>query len=369
MKGKLRDLGINKKKFPTRAVLYVLPVLLSLVGLIFVFESSSIRALSETGDSFYYLKLQIRWILLGIGAMITFSLFPYKKWYYLSFPFMAVIIFLLVLVLIPSIGNTVNGARRWIDLGFFSIQPTEFAKLGTILYLSSWFSTKEKKKFLPFITLISGMMLLILLQPDMGTAIIIFLLSVTLYYLAGRDLHYLFILLPTALVGGLLLILVAPYRMRRFTAFLDPHSDPMGIGYHINQVMISLSNGGLFGSGFGASRQKYLFLPEAHTDSIFAIYGEEFGFIGGLFLIVVYLYFLYKLYHVYQGTSDTFGKLLAGGIFAFFGFQIITNLAGMTALMPMTGVPLPFISYGGSHILISFMLLGIAANIAKHAKV
>lgn len=358
----------KKSFFPNAVFLAVFVLLVTLVGLIFVFEASSIRALNETGDSFYYLKKQVQWMSLGVLAMIFLSFIPYKYYYYLSFPFMGVVIFLLILVLIPGIGHTVNGARRWIDLGFFSLQPTEFAKLATILYLSSWFSGKEKKRFLPFISLMGLMMFLILMQPDMGTSIIIFSLGVTLYYLAGKDLHYLYALIPVSIIGAVGLIFIAPYRLARLTAFLHPEKDPMGVGYHINQILISLAEGGILGRGFGASRQKYLFLPEAHTDSIFAIIGEELGFVGALILIGVYVFFLYKLYTMYMQTSDKFAALLLGGIFAFFGFQITTNLLGMTGLMPLTGVPLPFISYGGSHILTSYMLMGIVINIARTSK-
>jgi cell division protein FtsW len=211
-------------------------------------------------------------------------------------------------------------------------------------------------------------MLLIFLQPDMGTAIIIFSLFMIMYYLAGRKLQYLLLLLPVSAVGAVILIFAAPYRLRRLTAFLNPAADPTGVGYHIKQILISLSQGGIFGRGFGASRQKYMFLPEAHTDSIFAIFGEELGFVGSVLLISFYIFVLWKLFQVYEKTQDKYGKLLLGGIFGFFGMQAITNLGAMVGLLPLTGIPLPFISYGGSHILISFALIGIALNIAKSSK-
>jgi cell division protein FtsW len=348
--------------------LLILPIIIMCFGLFFVFEASSIRALQESGDSFRYLKLQIVWMIAGTTLMLFFSFFNYKKLYLLSLPMMMAAMFLLVIVLIPGIGQKINGARRWIDLGFFSLQPTEFAKLATIIYLSSWFTLRERKRFFSFLFLIGIMMFLILMQPDMGTAIIIFSLSVVIYFLAGNDIQYLFLLLPGSAVMGYVLIHLAPYRFKRLTAFLDPTQDPGGAGYHINQILISLSNGGFFGRGFGASRQKYLFLPEAHTDSIFAIMGEELGFIGGMILIFLYIVLIYKLYIVYRQTNDRFGKLLVGGVFAFFGLQSITNLAAMASLIPLTGVPLPFVSYGGSHIMTSFILMGIAVNIARHAK-
>jgi len=359
---------VNIPKVKNWVVLFGLPLLLALVGLVFVFEASSIRGLTEVGDSFHYLKLQVQWITLGVLCMTFFSFFNYRNLYYTAFPLMAIVIILLVIVLIPSVGEKAGGARSWINLGFFNVQPTEFAKLATIIYLASWFSGKEKKRFLPFISLLGFLMFLILLQPDMGTALIIFFLSTTIYFLAGKELRYLFLLVPVSIAGFFFLVFAAPYRMRRLTAFLNPTEDPQGVGYHINQILISLSQGGIFGQGFGASRQKYLFLPEAHTDSIFAIYGEEFGFLGSMTLIFLYVIFLYKIFQIYNATEDRFAKLLIVGIFAYFGFQIIINLGGMVNLMPLTGVTLPFISYGGSHIIISFALLGIAMNIAKSAK-
>lgn len=365
---KARKLKAEKKALPTTILLVSLASIFSLIGLIFVFEASSIRALHATGDSFHFLKLQMRWIGIGIVMMIFFSLYSYKQLYYFALPLMAGVIILLLAVFIPSIGQQVGGARRWIDLGVITIQPTEFAKLAAIIYLSSWFSKKEKNRFTPFLILTGVLMGLILLQPDMGTAIIIFALSVIMYFLAGQQLHYLLALIPISIGGFVALIFAAPYRLRRLTAFLNPSEDPLGVGFHINQILISLSEGGITGRGFGASRQKYLFLPEAHTDSIFAIVGEELGFIGGLLIIFFYTVLLFKLYEIYNATSDRFGKLLCGGIFSFFGLQVMINLGGMVNLMPLTGVALPFLSYGGSSMITSFMLLGMAINIARQAK-
>lgn len=368
MNKRIRSISAGKSKFSLSWILFLIPIIFSVVGLIFVFEASSIRALTEVGDSFHYLKLQLRWIGIGIIIMSIASYFPYKRLAFIAFPFMGIVIVLLVAVLIPGVGSQIGGARRWIDLGFFSLQPTEFAKIATIIYLASWFGSGERRRFLPFLSLLGFMMLLIFMQPDMGTAIIIFSIFMIMYYLAGKQLHYLLLLLPVSAIAAIILIFTAPYRLRRLTAFLNPSEDPMGVGYHINQILISLSQGGFFGRGFGASRQKYMFLPEAHTDSIFAIYGEELGFVGSVILVSFYIFILWKLFQVYENTSDKYGKLLVGGIFGFFGTQAITNLGAMVGLLPLTGVPLPFISYGGSHILISFALVGIAINIAKSSK-
>ncbi|GAB4219309.1 MAG: stage V sporulation protein E [Candidatus Microgenomates bacterium] len=349
-------------------IVYI-PFFLSLIGLIFIFEASAIRAANQYYDSLHFLKAQLLWLIIGLIVMFIFSLIDYKKLYFLSLSSMIITFFLLMIVLLPGIGFKAGGARRWIDFGFFSLQPTELAKFSIIIYLSSWFINKEKRTFLSFLTLIGLLEFLIILQPDVGTAIIVFLLSLIIYYQAGMNLLYLMALLPIAFFGFFILIKSAPYRLARLMAFFNPSIDPQGIGYHINQIFISLSQGGFFGQGFGASRQKYLFLPEAHTDSIFAIIAEEFGFLGSVILIFFYLFFIYKIYHIIKLAPDRLSKLLSTGIFAFFNLQIIVNLAGMVGLFPLTGVPLPFLSYGGSNLIISFALIGVLLNIEKKVKV
>ncbi len=348
--------------------LLTLPIILSLIGLVFIFEASSVRSFSETGDSFHYLKLQMLWMGLSVAAMIFFALFDYHKLYYLSFLAMLVTIFFLLIVLLPGIGYRAGGARRWLDFGFFNVQPTEIAKFSVIIYLASWFMHKERKRFFSFLILIGVLMGLIILQPDMGTAIIVFLLSIIIYFLAGMNIMHLLALVPAAIGGFFVLVKISPYRLNRLLAFFDPSRDPLGISYHINQILISLANGGLFGQGLGSSRQKYMFLPEAHTDSIFAIVGEEFGFLGSFVIIILYIVLIYRIYKVMANAPDRFGKLLAGGIFAFFNLQILINLLGVVNLLPLTGVPLPFISYGGSNLLISFALIGILLNIERRIK-
>lgn len=349
--------------------LITIPIIMSLIGLVFIFEASAVNSSRQFGDSLHYLKSQGMWILLGLIVVTIFSFIDYKKLYLLSFISLILTIILLIMVLIPGVGTKVGGARRWIDLGFFSMQPTELAKFSIIIYLSSWFSQKEKNRFLPFISLMCFLVFLILLQPDMGTAIIIFLISVIIYYFSGAKFTDFLIIFGGSVVSIFFLIKHSPYRFNRFLAFLNPSVDPLGISYHINQIYISLSSGGIFGRGFGASRQKYLFLPEAHTDSIYAIIGEEYGFIGGLILISLYFIFVYKIYHLVRLSPDNLSRLIMIGIFAFFNLQFIVNLAGMTGLFPIVGVPIPFLSYGGSNLLISFALIGIMLNIEKRVKV
>jgi cell division protein FtsW len=356
-----------RNKFFTPLV--TIPLILSIVGLIFIFEASALNSSRQFGDSLHYLKSQAIWIVLGLIVMTIFRFIDYKNLYLLSFLSLILTIVLLVLVLIPGIGSTVGGARRWIDFGFFNLQPTEMAKFSMIIYLSSWFTNKEKNRFIPFISLMGLVVFLIILQPDMGTSIIIFLISIIIYYFSGAKFMDFVYIFGGSIMSLYFLIRLSPYRFNRLLAFLNPGIDPLGISYHINQIYISLSSGGFFGRGFGASRQKYLFLPEAHTDSIYAIIGEEYGFIGGLILVCVYFIFIYKIYHLVRLSPDRLSKLITIGIFAFFNLQFIVNLAGMTGLFPIVGVPLPFLSYGGSSLLISFALIGIMMNIERRVKV
>jgi len=355
----------QSKRNKILTTLMTLPFILAVSGLFFVFEASYVRAFGEYGDSFHYLKVQALWILLGGVAMFVLSLLDYHKWYYFAFFMMLTSLSLLFLVLIPGIGVKIGGARRWI----FGFQPSELAKITTIIYLSSWFHTKERKRFYSFVLLLGLLVFLIMLQPDMGTATIIFSISIATYFLAGVELKYLVLLIPVAITGFLSLAWLAPYRLKRLTAFFDPTVDPLGITYHINQIQISLANGGIFGRGFGASKQKHLFLPEAHTDSIFAIVGEEVGFIGGVMFIGAFILLILYIFRIAEKAPDRYGRLLAGSIFSFFGLQTLVNLGSMVHIIPLTGVPLPFVSYGGTNLLLCFSLMGIILNIARQTRI
>ncbi|MBP9816009.1 cell division protein FtsW [Candidatus Woesebacteria bacterium] len=343
----------------------IIPIILTTIGLFFIFDASSINAFREYGDSFYFFKQQLVWFVLGIGAMGAFSLFDYRKLYYVSFPFLLVTIFFLIIVLIPGVGVTVGGARRWISLGPVGFQPSEIAKFSAILYLSSWFLYKERQRFISFLLLLSFIIGLIMIQPDLGTSIIIFLLFISIYFFSGENLLHLALFSPFAFGAGLLLVLASPYRLKRLTAYLNPDLDPAGIGYHIRQISISLASGGFLGRGLSSSRQKYQFLPEAHTDSIFAIIGEEIGFIGSVGLILLYVFLLFHIFKVAVTAKDRFGKLLAGSIWCLLAWQMIINLGAMVSLIPLTGVPLPFISYGGTSLLLLFSLMGIVISVAR----
>lgn len=348
--------------------LFFLPIILTIIGIFFVYEASTIDTMRRFGDGLYYFRQQSVWFVFAIAVMIFFANFDYHKLYYLSFPALVFTLASLVLVLVPGLGVTVNGARRWLGIGTMVFQPSEVAKFSIILYLCSWFLLKERQRFFSYLVLMSIIIFLIMMQPDMGTAMIILGIFLLVYVIAGLDFMKLVMLSPFA--AGILFVFVqsSPYRLKRILAFMNPEFDSLGISYHVNQILISLSAGGIFGRGYGESRQKFQFLPEAHTDSIFAIIGEELGFIGGFALIMGLLYLIYQAYLVARNAKDRYGQLLAGGIFSLIALQTAINLSAMVGLLPLTGVPLPFISYGGSNLLIFFALMGILINIQKQSK-
>ena len=342
-----------------------LVILLSLFGLLMIYESSNVSAFRDFGDKYHYVKDQLVWMILGLCAFTFFSFFDYHKLYNISPVILFGTIILLVLVFVPGIGIKALGAHRWIRLGSFNFQPAEVSKLAIIIYLSSWFTYKEKGRLLPFVSLLLIILGLVIAEPDLGTSIIIMFVSLVLYFLSGAPFWQFFLLIPMGALGSLFLSVVSPYRFKRLTTFLDPSIDPLGASYHIRQILIGLGSGGLFGLGLGSSRQKYEYLPEATTDSIFAIIGEELGFIGAIFLFSVMTFLIYRCFRIAKNAPDRFGQLLSGGIASFLSIQIVINLGSMVALFPLTGVPLPFISYGGSNLIVTMSGLGILLNASK----
>lgn len=347
--------------------LFSVTLLLSSIGVFVLYESSSYNALLHIGDKYYFIKNQIVWVILGIIISLVVSRIHYKKLYYLSLPLLVISIFSLLLVFIPGLGLSLKGAHRWIDLRFTVVQPSEFLKITLNLYLAAWLSNKEKGRLLAFLLLFGACLGLIMLQPDMGTAMIIAGTSVFVYFLSGARIKEMGIILGIFIVMGALLIAVAPYRAARFASFSNFDArDINTASYHTKQILISLGSGGFWGMGFGNSIQKYAYLPENTTDSIFAIYAEEGGFVGSLFLIGLFLVQISLGFIIATRIKDTFGKLLALGISTFLGIQAFLNIASQAVLIPLTGVPLPFISYGGSSMLINFAAIGILIGISRH---
>lgn len=345
--------------------LFLIVIFLSFFGLLMIYETSSVSALYNFGNKFYFAQEQLRFIIFGIILMIFLANFDYHRLFNFSLPFILIEIILLILVFIPGIGVRTLGASRWLNFRFISFQPAELAKISLVIYLSAWFSSKEKRRLLAFFILMTIFGGLIMLQPDMGTAIILSLTSVFLYFIVGSALWQLVLIFIMGFSSLFILIKIAPYRLSRFLSFLNPKTDTLGISYHINQILIALGSGGFWGVGLGKSRQKFAYLPEATTDSIFAIIGEEFGFFGCFFLLLIYLYIFYKGYKIAVASRDKFGQLLAMGLTLYLFWQTVINLAGMVSLIPLTGVPLPFISYGGSSLIVAMISIGILLNIEK----
>ncbi len=356
---------LKKKWHPADRWLLLATAALSLFGILMVYDSSVVIALRDFGNPYYYAREQLRWLILGAIALFIFSRLDYHILHKFSLPFLITTLILLIGVFVPGIGVHALGARRWLNFGLFILQPAELAKLSLIIYLSAWFAHREKGRFGAFLLLVSMVLGLVILEPDLGTAIIILIIALVLYFFSGAPIVQFVLLVPVLLVSLSGLALAAPYRFRRLTTFFNPNSDPLGASYQIRQVLLALGSGGWFGVGIGKSRQKYEYLPEANTDSIFAIIGEEVGFIGAMVIIALFLFLLWRGFRIASRAPDMFGKLLALGISSWIGIQTIINLAAMVALLPLTGVPLPLISYGGSSLIILLAALGILLNISK----
>lgn len=363
----LKSSNVAKKPFFDKWLLIPL-VMLGCFGLLAVFNSSVVMAFREFGDEYHFIKNQFVFMVAGFTGLLIISKIPYQRWYKLSIPLLFATLVMLLAVFIPGVGVHTLGAKRWINLGFFSIQPTEIAKLALVIYLSAWFSRREKGRFLPFLTLLAVVVGLVILQPDLGTALIITAIAFVLYFLSGAPLIHFVFIVPFVLVGAVGLAVVAPYRLARVITFLNPANDPLGMSYHIRQILIALGSGGLFGLGFGKSRQKYEYLPEANTDSIFAIIAEEIGFAGVLILLMVILFIIVRAFAISSHAPDRFGQLLANGIGIWFAIQVIINVSSMVALVPLTGVPLPLVSYGGSNLVSLLLGFGILLNISSQSR-
>lgn len=339
--------------------------ILVLFGLLMIYDASSIIAFNIFGDKYHFIKDQLVWVTLGFLALFIFSRLDYHRLFNLALPLLIVALVLLLLVFVPGIGAGAKGANRWIDLGIFNLQPAEFVKLELALYLSAWFSVKEKERFMAFALLIGAVLLLVMLEPDMGTASVILFEAVVIYFLSGGNVKHFLFAAPIVAFAGWLLILIAPYRLARLTSFLNTDKSLQDISYHMKQALIALGNGGLFGLGIGNSLQKFSYLPENITDSIFPIIAEQYGFIGASALILLFVFMIWRGFVIASHARDTFGKLFAAGIVSFIGIQAFLNLGAMTSLVPLTGVPLPFISYGGSALIVDMAAIGILLNISK----
>ena len=349
--------------------LFLNALFLSFLGIFILYESSTYSALLAIGDKYYFVKNQLIWLILGVVACLLISKIEFKKYYNIALPLLLSSLFLLVIVFVPGLGVKPKGAYRWINLGFTVLQPSEILKITLTIYLAAWLSIKEKGRALAFLMLVSLSVLLVIIEPDMGTAVVIGATATIVYFLSGAAYRDLVFILLLMLVGVLVLIKLEPYRMARLSSYQNlDHKDLTTASYHVKQILIALGSGGFSGVGFGNSIQKYAYLPESTTDSIFALFSEEAGFIGSTIVILMFGALSTLGFLVALRAPDLFGKLLAAGIVSFISIQAFINIASQVVLIPLTGIPLPFISYGGSSLIINFVSIGILMNIAKRRK-
>lgn len=352
---------MNKLGLSLLLIIFILTTL----GLFVLYDSSSYTAQLDLHDKYYFIKNQSVWIVLGIVAALFVSRLKELLLYNLSLPLLIGTLGALVLVFFPIIGLELNGSHRWINLGVSIFQPSELLKITLSLYLASWLSVKEKGRLMAFLILLGVASGLVLLQPDLKTSIIIAATSFIVYFVSGASVKEVAPILVIGLLGVLLVAGASPYRVKRMTAFQNFDVNNLNTtSYHTKQIVIALGSGGISGVGFGNSVQKYAYLPEHTTDSIFAIFAEETGYIGSIILISLYVALCAIGIMIAMNAKTQFGKLLATGITVFITIQALINLASQAILIPLTGVPLPFISYGGSSMLINFVAIGLLLNIA-----
>jgi len=353
----------------------LLAVGLSLFGLVMIASASVVVAYEnfKGANDYYYVWKQATALGVGLAAMVIFSGIDYHKYRKYAIPAMITTIILLLMVFLPGVGISAKGAHRWINLGFTQVQPSEIAKVVFLIYLSVWFEARDgevhriRRSFAPFLVMLAVISSLIIMEPDLGTLTVLIFSSMMVFFAAGAPLWN-FYSLGILLVGIFaLFIRTSTYRWNRFLTFLNPAAESLGRSYHINQAFIAVGMGGLWGLGFGKSIQKLRYLPEPHTDSIFAIISEELGFLRAGLVVVAYVYLFILGLRVSKKAPDTLGKLLSLGIVASLTIQAFINIAAMLGLVPLTGVTLPFISYGGSSLVISFIQIGILMNISKQA--
>lgn len=347
---------------------------LLLFGIIMLTSASGPLGYQRFGDTYWFIKHQLLFGLLpGLVSMYFFSRIPYTLWRRLAGSLLVLSVALLVLVFIPGVGADFGSAKSWIAVAGFSFQPAEIVKLTFLLYLAAWFEKRADKDvrdaqtgLIPFVSVLSLIMLLMILQPDVGTMAVIVVIALAVYFVAGAPWSHLFVLGGAGATVFLLLIRLAPYRAARFTTFLYPELDPQGVGYHINQALLAIGSGGMFGLGYGHSRQKFQYLPEVAGDSIFAVVAEELGFIVSTGVIVLFVVFARRMIRIASQAPDRFSQLIVVGVTTWIVFQAFVNVGAMLGLMPITGIPLSFISYGGTSLVMMLTAVGIVLNISRH---
>lgn len=352
--------------------LLFITLILLVFGLVVLSSAGIVEGQKKFGSSYYYLFKQIIYgVLPGLFLYFLLSKIDYRFWRKVSLFVLFFSLILVIMVFVPEIGLGLKGANRWISVGGWSLQPAEILKLALVIYLAAWFGGRDERikswaySTAPFFVVLSFVGLLLALQPDVGTLVVVTMIALGIYFSAGSSLKHLFAIVAIFVVAIVGLIFIEPYRFNRIKTFINPSVDPRGISYQLNQSLIAIGSGGLFGNGFGDSTQKFGFLPEVVNDSIFAVVVEELGFIGGVGLVGLFVFLSYTLISIAKNTADKFGKLLAVGMSTWIVGQAFINIAAISGLAPLTGIPLPFVSHGGTAVMAILAGLGIVSNIAK----
>jgi cell division protein FtsW len=360
-----------RKGFDTTILL--LAVVLTCLGVVMVYSSSSIMAARRYADGFYFLKRQGLYAIAGFMVMAVAMRIDYHVLRRLAVPFFIACALLLAAVLIPGIGSHAGGASRWIRLGGISIQPSELAKLGLVMYMAHSLAKKRdrvksfKFGFIPYMVVLALLLLLLLLQPDLGSALTMGVVAMAMLLVAGTRFTYIVSLLILALPFLYFAVMNVDYRRKRILAFLNPWDDPTNTGFQIIQSWIAFGSGGLFGNGLGEGKQKLFYLPEAHTDFIFSVVGEELGFAGVFVIAAMFLVLIMRGIRAAQGAPDDFGRYLACGVTLLLGLEAFVNIAVVMGMLPTKGMALPFLSYGGTSLLTTLLAIGILLNVSSHS--
>ena len=352
--------------------LLFITLILLVFGLIVLSSAGIIEGDKKFGDSYYYLKKQILYgVAPGLLLFFLFSKIDYRFWKKISFIILFGSLLLMILVFVPDVGIGLKGANRWVSLWGVSFQPSEILKLAMVVYLAAWFGSRDERVknwsygMAPFFVVISFIGLLLAMQPDVGTLAVVVLIAFGIYFAAGSSMKHLIAVFAIFVVVVAGLIFIEPYRLNRIKTFLDPSVDPRGISYQLNQSLIAIGSGGLLGSGYNDSTQKWGFLPEVVNDSIFAVLVEELGFAGAMILIGLFIFLAHTLVSIAKNTSDKFGRLLVIGMSTWIVGQAFINITAVSGLAPLTGIPLPFVSHGGTAVIALMAGLGIVSNIAR----
>lgn len=357
---------VKRFSFSAHLGLLIVTCILAFLGLLFVFESSVAQSYQLFDTPYHFVMQHAYGLLAGLSFFFLATLIPSKLWLQLAPVLYIVGLILLILVFVPPIGLRLNGAHRWIGIAGITFQSVEFFKFACISYLALWLS--KKKELIPFFIILVIPAILLILQPDLGSLLLLLGIAITMFYLAGGSMRSLSILAITIIPAATLAVFTSPYRMKRLTTFLNPESDPLGASFHIKQITLALGRGGLFGQGIGNSRQKFAYIPEVSTDSIFAIVAEEIGFLGSLVIFGLFLAFFYFAITIVTNHKLAIEQRLLGlGIIAWISYQTLLNLGAVVALIPLTGIPLPFFSYGRSAQLMILFSTGILYRLGKES--